>query len=773
MNGSFWRRMGAAGLMAAAALAASLATAAGASATTYYVSNSGSDGNAGTSTAAPWASLAKVNATALSPGDTVAFARGDHWTGKLTISSSGTAAAPITLKGYGNGNPKPWLTYAGTVDVCGQGLTITGDHVVVDGFLFADDSTVCYANAYTYPNTAYYGGGAVYFPAGAEYNEVRNSEFRNVGIGVRIRGDHNSVQHNWFHDLHFVVRDNEGSAGSYGAIGVSIGASYADVGYNRFERCRADRGNPSRGSANYDGGAIEVEGHFYNTHDPITEVDVHHNFSRDNEGFGEVDVSDPSNVRFSYNYSDDYQHFWGFATNQYLTMGTGWVFDHNTVVKRNREIGYVFNTETYFGTTPPSYDFSTWTNNVFLLASGKALQPENDEPRNHNVYWSSRGLSASALLGAGSYGTGDVAAPPELADSDPSDPHLRATSPAVGAGTTPSPLYAGDIDGKPVPGTGATDAGASQLQGSATTPNVLQDPGFETQNSSTLQEPWEKDEGSGAVGVDHGVGGTHGGDDNAWVTTSSGWTSLAQRGVGVRPNTNYTLTCWTRDSGSVTSYLGVYYTDSKTLGTKSEQSFSGSTSYVQRSMTFNSGSYTSVNVYVGYSGTSPTSYLVVDDCSLVADNPNLLSDPGFEAQTSSTIAAPWSRDEGTGTVSVDHGVAGSPRSGSNDARIVNTSSGAWTSLGHTAIAVTPRTNYLLSCWTRDSGAVTGYLGVYYTASKTAGAKTEASFSSSGGTYRRRVVGFNSGTSTSVTPYIGYPGVASSSLVVDDCEVTRG
>lgn len=72
--------------------------------TTYYVdAAAGDDTAAGTSAASPWRSLDKVNATSLSPGDSVLFKGGSVWTGSLTVTSSGTASAPITIGSYGAG----------------------------------------------------------------------------------------------------------------------------------------------------------------------------------------------------------------------------------------------------------------------------------------------------------------------------------------------------------------------------------------------------------------------------------------------------------------------------------------------------------------------------------------------------------------------------------------------------------------------------------------------------------------------------------------------
>jgi hypothetical protein len=76
--------------------------------TVYYVSTSGSDSNAGTSTSAPWATVTKVDATPFQPGDQILFQRGDEWHGQLTADASGTAANPIVYGAYGNSSlPTP------------------------------------------------------------------------------------------------------------------------------------------------------------------------------------------------------------------------------------------------------------------------------------------------------------------------------------------------------------------------------------------------------------------------------------------------------------------------------------------------------------------------------------------------------------------------------------------------------------------------------------------------------------------------------------------
>jgi hypothetical protein len=76
-------------------------------ATTYYIAAAGSDANSGTSSGAPWQTIAKVNGSTFSPGDSILFNRGDAWYGTaLTVPSSGSSGSPITFGAYGSGaNP--------------------------------------------------------------------------------------------------------------------------------------------------------------------------------------------------------------------------------------------------------------------------------------------------------------------------------------------------------------------------------------------------------------------------------------------------------------------------------------------------------------------------------------------------------------------------------------------------------------------------------------------------------------------------------------------
>jgi hypothetical protein len=108
--------------------------------TTYYVSNSGSDNNSGTSMGSPWQSVARVQSFEpnLRAGDCVLFQRGGVWYEQLSISNiHGTSSAPITFGNYGSGNlpvldggsTRPYGIVNGSAS--GQ---VASSYVTIDGF---------------------------------------------------------------------------------------------------------------------------------------------------------------------------------------------------------------------------------------------------------------------------------------------------------------------------------------------------------------------------------------------------------------------------------------------------------------------------------------------------------------------------------------------------------------------------------------------------------------------------------------------------------------
>jgi len=74
-------------------------------ATTYYVSPTGNDLNAGTSTSTAWKTIAKVNSVTFAAGDSILFEGGKTFSGSLSFDATdgGTAISPLTISSYGTG----------------------------------------------------------------------------------------------------------------------------------------------------------------------------------------------------------------------------------------------------------------------------------------------------------------------------------------------------------------------------------------------------------------------------------------------------------------------------------------------------------------------------------------------------------------------------------------------------------------------------------------------------------------------------------------------
>ena len=82
-----------------------------ASSKSFYVAANGSDANTGTSSAAPWKTISKVNASfsAITAGDSILFRSGDTFYGAIVVGKSGTSGRPIVFSSYGTG-AKPVIT---------------------------------------------------------------------------------------------------------------------------------------------------------------------------------------------------------------------------------------------------------------------------------------------------------------------------------------------------------------------------------------------------------------------------------------------------------------------------------------------------------------------------------------------------------------------------------------------------------------------------------------------------------------------------------------
>lgn len=168
------------------------------SGTTYYVdSRSGNDDHQGSSPSTAWKTLAKVNATVFSPGDSILFKSGSTWTGQLWPKGSGAEGRPIMIDKYG-GAAKP----------------------VINGSGEAEDAVLL---------------------KNQEYWEIQNLEITNTGQGAAPRRGAHVVADNYgemhhiylrslsIHDVNGIDSDKVNGGIHYSAIGDTKPSRFVDL----------------------------------------------------------------------------------------------------------------------------------------------------------------------------------------------------------------------------------------------------------------------------------------------------------------------------------------------------------------------------------------------------------------------------------------------------------------------------------------------------------------------------------------------------------------
>lgn len=118
----------------------------------YYVSPTGNNSNNGLSSAKPWKTITKVNASSFNPGDHILFQGGQTFTGAIVCPSAGTPSAPIVFGSYGNGRATISSgTSTGFSSTNQSGITIrdlifTGTSSTNNGIIFATLDSNVYTN---------------------------------------------------------------------------------------------------------------------------------------------------------------------------------------------------------------------------------------------------------------------------------------------------------------------------------------------------------------------------------------------------------------------------------------------------------------------------------------------------------------------------------------------------------------------------------------------------------------------------------------------------
>jgi len=144
-------------------------------ATVYYVdSAAGSDSNNGTSTSAPWKTLAHVSSHSYAAGDQILLKKGSTWREQMSVPSSGASGKPITIGAYGSGSPplingadlvSGWSGYSGFI--YRASISWTPSHVWYNGAVLTKASSLSGVSS---ASMWYYASGSLYIWAPGNAN---------------------------------------------------------------------------------------------------------------------------------------------------------------------------------------------------------------------------------------------------------------------------------------------------------------------------------------------------------------------------------------------------------------------------------------------------------------------------------------------------------------------------------------------------------------------------------------------------------------------------
>jgi hypothetical protein len=425
---------------------------------TYFVdSTGGADASDGLSEETAWRSLSKLKAMEFIPGDTIRFKRGSRFSGALTITDSGSPERYIVLTDYGDAQSSPpaftcaeFDSQAGRFGNC---IRLKGSFILVENLYFHD--TVAELSG-KIGFEIMWELGALYVDRTARHCVIRSNEFVNCGVGIKSYGEGARIQGNFLHDCNRVLKK-----WNWGPIGIWLGADDQEVCHNRIVNYRAVDPRINWGPNGYgsgaDGGAIEID----DARNGKSSISIHHNFSRDNQGFVEVTWSDlaknPNYTGFQihHNVSDDFQQFIA------LWRGAGCRIENNTIIRRkvNANDWGVFNITHYDSRNLVRNNIVVVEQGVMIFNLGKEGRVRAGTVIQNNLYFAAAGNLNMGLEGPGE---GGIIADPKLVNYrkgvESSDFALTAASPAIDRGL---PLgYRMDHRGVAIPVNRIPDLGA-------------------------------------------------------------------------------------------------------------------------------------------------------------------------------------------------------------------------------------------------------------------------------------------------------------------------
>lgn len=334
-----------------------------------------------------------------------------------------------------------------------------------------------------------------------------------------------------------------------------------------------------------------------------------------------------------------------------------------------------------------------------------------------------------------------------------------------------SSLWGGDINSSTCPNSMVLDY-VRVYQGGGTVPPppppppppsgpLIGDPNYTRQtqgNGNPLIAPWSGT-GPAMIGLDSNNGNGPSPTPCGFVFSpaGTGWSAITQTGT-LSANTVYTVSAMIQTSSPFPGgTIGVETPDGTALA---QQAFGEQDAYAQVSVSFTSGSSTTLTIFAGLANTSGSdAWIHVDNWSLTKGSSappppstaNVIQDPAYEQQVQaggSPLVAPWGSN-GPAMVGVDDTRG---MNGSHCGFIYDGGSGTWSDIVQ-AVSVTPNTNYTLSCFiqTDDAFPAQGLMGAYVGNGVMLASQSFGQMSN----YTKLTVSFNSGSHTSVVVFAGF------------------
>jgi hypothetical protein len=398
----------------------------------YFVDSvAGDDTHSGMSKDAAWQSLSRVEEAKLLPGDFIRFKRGSQFEGTLLIASSGNATRSIVLSDYGDTEaPAPSFTnteFDSQAGKFGNCIRLQGSFVHVENLYFHHtvaelSGRIGFATMWEL--------GAVYIEKTAHHCVVRNNEFFDCGVGIKSYGEHAVIRDNYIHDCSRILKE-----WNWGPIGIWLGGDHQDVSHNRIINYSVVDPRINWGPNGYgrgaDGSAFEID----DARIPKSNIAIHHNYTRGNQGFLEVTWADLARnptyrgFRIHHNVSDDFQQFIA------LWRGAECRIEHNTIIRRrvNANEWGVFNITQHDSKNLVRNNTVVTEKDVVIFNVGKNGNAKPNTVISNNLFYAASGRLKVGLEGPGEnavfgdphfikYGKGE------------SDLALRETSPAINQG---------------------------------------------------------------------------------------------------------------------------------------------------------------------------------------------------------------------------------------------------------------------------------------------------------------------------------------------------